>query len=238
MLFQPQCLLCHQMASKHLCPGCYETLRQLAIGEPRCRQCALPLDKQASFCGECLARPPAFERALIPYRYQYPLDYLIGRYKFSACLATEKLLTDLFARFIAAHASKPDLIVPTPLHWRGQFKRGYNQAQRLAAAAARVFRMSVSTNLLRKVRHTPAQHGLKLRERKRNLHRSFQCKPLQGQTVALVDDVVTTGTTARQLSGLLLRAGAGQVQLWALARTPKVRDRQDYWTGGGTGDVQ
>ncbi|MBU2885334.1 ComF family protein [Gilvimarinus agarilyticus] len=223
MLFHPHCLLCHQPAHDRLCPDCHNALSELLIGQRQCQQCALPMAADTPFCGECLAKPPAFERAFIPFQYQFPLDYLIGRYKFSGCLASEKLMTELFAHFIARHAPKPDLIVPTPLHWRSHIKRGYNQSQRLATAAARGLNMHINTQILHKTRATPAQHGLKKRDRTRNLKQCFACKPLQGQVVALVDDIVTTATTARQLSKQLRRAGASQVYIWALARTPSAR---------------
>ncbi|MDO3386747.1 ComF family protein [Gilvimarinus sp. SDUM040013] len=227
MQFTPVCLLCQQRAAQRLCPDCYTAIAHLAIGTNQCQQCALPLAPEEPYCGECLALPPSFDCAYIPYRYQYPLDYLVARYKFSSCLASGQLLRELFTQFIATYAPTPDIIIPTPLHWRSQFKRGYNQSLQLARAAAQTLDLPVSTKHLYKLRHTPVQHGLPRRERKLNLRQCFHCKPLQGQAVALVDDVVTTGTTARELSKHLLRAGAGSVHIWALARTPSARHTHD-----------
>lgn len=238
MLFQPLCLLCQQSARRRLCNDCEQSLASLTLGLRQCQQCALPLANDEPFCGECLSRPPAFEQACIAYRYEFPLDYLIGRYKFSGCLAAEQLLCELFQGHIAANATRPDLIIPTPLHWRRQFSRGYNQSLRLAQAVAASLNIPLGTQYLVKHRATTNQHDLSKRERKANLLGSFSCRPLCGQTVALVDDVVTTATTARILSQQLLRAGAGSVHLWALARTPASRTSGYFWTETTPGNVQ
>jgi len=117
-------------------------------------------------------------------------------------------------------AALPDMLVPVPLHrWR-MFKRGFNQASEMAVYAGRVFQAQVLTGALRRRRNTPAQSGLSRRQRRKNLNGAFDwrggVKP--GRHVALVDDVMTTGSTLTECARVLKRAGAKRVDVWVAAR--------------------
>ncbi len=115
----------------------------------------------------------------------------------------------------------PDLIVPVPLHWRRRFIRGFNQSQWLANYLGRQLNISVDNKLLMRIRNTPPQQQLRRKQRQKNLKGAFQVKrPVEGQHIALIDDVVTTGSTVSELSRLLKKAGASRVDIWCLARTP------------------
>ena len=103
-----------------------------------------------------------------------------------------------------------------------QAKRGFNQAMELARPLARRLTIPVEHGVLLRQRATQAQHGLDARARRRNLKDAFVCsKPerILGKHIALVEDVVTTGTTAREASRVLLDAGAASVSVWCVART-------------------
>jgi ComF family protein len=173
-----------------------------------------------------LATPPAFDRVLAPYRYDYPLDFIIGRAKHHHCLRSAAVLSNALAQHIARYYTAlpprewPTQVTAVPLHWRRQIARGFNQTQPLARAAAQALGLPAPPNLLRRTRATERQQGLSRHKRLANLRGAFSARNVQGQRIALVDDVVTTTATTREISKVLRRAGAAEVHIWTLARTP------------------
>ena len=121
----------------------------------------------------------------------------------------------------------PDALLPMPLHWRRRWQRGFNQAELLATALAAhsalaALALPVEPRLARRIRHTPAQSALDLRQRQANLAGCFRCPPsVAGLHLAIIDDVMTTGASARLLARALLDSGARRVDLWCCARTPE-----------------
>ncbi len=225
------CLLCRTTLSDELlCAGCQLDLPHLYRAEYRCHQCALPLDAPGSYCGQCLKQPPAFICAVIPFRYAWPLDGLIYHFKEKHHLPSGRGLAQQLAAFVAdwyanEELALPDLLIPVPLHWTRRWLRGFNQTEILGREITRRLGIPMNTRLCRRaVRRQPQKH-LGRRARQTNLLQAFRLRResrsvLAGKTVALLDDVVTTTATARALSRLLCEAGAAQVHLWALARTP------------------
>lgn len=230
-LFQPECPLCRlaaggdgQTLGSGLCPGCAHDIPRLT--GHLCR-CGLPLssavatsDERPPLCGRCLRHPPPFDRVVAPLVYDFPLDRLVLGYKQQRRLQLERPLLHLWRQSLRGlPAPRPDLLVPVPLHWRRLWWRGFNPALQLALAAGEEFGVPVQHSLVRQ-RATPSQQYLTAAARRRNLHRAIRAHPLPpGLHVALVDDVVTTGSTARAASEALLQAGACRVDVWALART-------------------
>lgn len=220
------CLLCRQSTAHILCTGCAGQLTTLLIGPHQCRQCALPLDTDTEYCGECLAIPPAFDRIITPYLYAHPLDYLIGQAKHHHCLRSARVLSELMAHYVRRYyyalpqREWPTTVVAVPLHWQRHMSRGFNQTQTLARTSAQAIDLTVSPRLLKRTRATEPQQGLNRQQRLANLRGAFVARDIKGHRVALVDDVVTTTTTAREISKVLRRAGASEVHIWALARTP------------------
>ncbi len=224
-LLPHRCRLCLRCYPSALCSGCCEDLPWLAH---HCRQCALPLagsgePGSASLCGECLGQPPAFERCIAAFTYSPPIDRLVHRFKHHASLADGKLLSQQLGyqlKVAYSQESTPDVITAVPLHWRRQLGRGFNQAAYIALQLSKQLQIPIATGLKRHLATDKQQH-LPRRQRLQNLRRSFSCNDnFKGQHVALVDDVMTTGTTARELSSILIAAGASRVDIWILARTP------------------
>ncbi|MGD2118806.1 MAG: phosphoribosyltransferase family protein [Chromatiales bacterium] len=157
----------------------------------------------------------------MPFRYQSPFDYLVSDFKFRHNLAGGDLLAQLFCQQRQLPTPLPDRLIPVPLHRRRLRQRGFNQAQLLATAIGRQIGIAVDHQLVQRIRHTPAQHELSGKQRRRNLRGAFEltadCK---GLSLAIVDDVVTTGSTVNELARVLKQAGANSVQAWAIARTP------------------
>ena len=127
------------------------------------------------------------------------------------------------ARAGADLVAEADLVAPVPLHWRRLFIRRYNQAGLLARALARDAGATLAPDLLQRARWTGSQAGLKAKERRRNVRQAFDVPPrwqakLEGRTVLLVDDVLTTGATVEACTRALKQAGAAHVDVLTLAR--------------------
>jgi ComF family protein len=184
----------------------------------RCTVCAIPLTS-GEICGACLDRPPRFERVQAAFRYDYPLDALIHAYKYGGRLALARPLGEALARQVARDV---DVIVPMPLARRRLAERGFNQALEIARVVAAETHIVVLPEACRKVADTPPQAALPWKERAKNVRRVFVCDAdLEGQRVAVLDDVLTTGATLNELARVLLRAGAASVRGWIVARTAR-----------------
>lgn len=230
-LLPQYCLCCGAgPQSQPLCAGCHLDLPWICTA---CPQCGLPATS-TEHCGRCLLHPPAFERCIAPLLYQFPLPSLILRFKQQRRLACGAALAQLLATHLQQTLSShdlPELIVPVPLHWWRQMRRGFNQAELIAVDCGRALGISVDTRLLRRTRATPPQQSLGREDRRHNLQSSFAVATRQHahplpRHVALVDDVVTTMSTSDALARLLKMQGIERVDVWALARTPELLPRR------------
>ena len=222
-LFPGRCLVCgnHSGRRADLCPGCES---DLPLNSNACRRCALPLRETVpaiAICGTCLADPPPHQSCIAPLRYQSPVNCLMNAFKHRGKFSAGAALAEMMLQQLHDHRELPEWLVPVPLHWRRQWLRGFNQATWLAHYLGRRLAIPVATSLLRRTRHTAPQQGQDRRHRLANLKRAFALHgPVPPAHIALVDDVVTTGSTARTLAGLLINGGATRVDVWCLARTP------------------
>lgn len=199
-----------------LCAACRADLPR---NDRCCARCAVPLAAPAAQCGHCQRRPPPFDAAFAPFRYDYPLDRLVQRLKFSADLAAGQVLGRLLARHLEAAALDCEALVPVPLHRARLRARGFNQAMELARPLARELGIACEPTWLVRSRETVAQTGLDARARRRNVRAAFAAHAdVDGRRIALLDDVATTGATARECARVLKRAGAARVVLLSVAR--------------------
>ena len=118
----------------------------------------------------------------------------------------------------------PDLLIAARMHWLKRWQRGFNQAEFLAQHVALDLAIPLATGIVQRTHKTPAQKELTRAERQQNLRKPFAISEknrvhINGKRIAIIDDVVTTTATVRELSQLLIKAGAKEVQVWALART-------------------
>lgn len=223
LLWPSRCLLCGGAGDDGV-DLCRECAADLPRNEPACSVCAEPLrtaDAVTRVCGECLLDPPAFGTSFVPFRYAYPLDHLVRGLKFRGELACGRALGHVFARCVLARGEAlPETIVPVPLAPRRYRERGYNQATELALAIRSATGVAVTTDAVIRRRETTEQAGLHRGARRNNVQGAFAAlAPLCTQRVAILDDVVTTGSTVRELARVLREAGAGQIVVWAIART-------------------
>lgn len=218
-IYPPRCSLCssHAEGQQDLCAPCHQ---ELPHNLSPCRQCGLPLEgNEAHLCGRCLKKSPPFDRSIIPFLYRQPLDKLILALKFHQGLAHARLLGELLAEAVVASDSRPQLIIPVPLHPRRLRERGYNQALEIARPVARQLAIPLSLNSVRRVRHTESQTRLDYKARHQNLRGAFLVRREIPEHVAIVDDVVTSGSTATALAECLKKSGAQQIDIWAVARS-------------------
>lgn len=235
VLLPRACLACGRalasaLAPLGLCPVCHG---QLAPLDPRrrCRHCLRPLPPATAglpVCLDCVARPPELDRLAAAWVYREPLRSVLRALKFrrldflAGPLAREALSREPFASFDAI-----DCVVPVPLApWR-RLGRGFNQAERLAAPIARHLGSPQLDVLARNAFASRRQSGLGRAARQRNLdhgirvRRSSPAAALEGRSVLLVDDIVTTGSTLAAAARVVRQAGARRVAAFAVAATPR-----------------
>lgn len=219
-LFPPTCVLCGDSGAGKLdlCGACRLDLPHI---ETACRRCGLPVPAtDDARCGRCIANPPRFDRLFSPLQYQPPADWLIHRLKFNARFAHARVLGRLLGDCIEKrHDRLPQLLIPVPLHTNRLNERGFNQALEIARPLARRFEVPLAAGVCARRQDTPHQLSLPAGERRANVRKAFELtRPLACKHVALIDDVVTTGSTVNELARLLKRGGAVRVDVWAVAR--------------------
>ncbi|WAH59285.1 ComF family protein [Pseudomonas silvicola] len=221
------CLLCDEQAD-HPYPLCDACEMELPWLHERCLCCALPLPIDGMLCKTCARRRPPFHQVEVPWHYGFPVDSLISRFKHQARWPLGRLLAVLLGHWLQQRfddgLARPDCLLPVPMGRKRLRQRGFNQAAMLARWLGPQLELAVDEQLILRPHETRAQQELGARQRQRNLLQAFTLCPrprVQGRHFALVDDVMTTGATARALANLLLRAGASRVDVYCLARTPK-----------------
>jgi ComF family protein len=215
-LFGGSCYLCRGAAAGLLCAACDADLPRLA--PPRCPRCALD-SPRGEVCGRCLAEAPHYDATVAALAYEFPADALVHSLKFRGELALASLLGELLLQKIPNQ--EIDCVIPVPLSAGRLRERGYNQALEIAR---HVKRSKLDLALCVRERDTPAQMDLPYDERRRNVRGAFRCtRSLARQSVAVVDDVMTTGATLNEIALVLKQAGASRVTNWVVARTlPRV----------------
>jgi ComF family protein len=216
MLFGGSCFLCRGKAAALLCAACDADLPRL--GPELCPRCALA-SPGGAVCGRCLTQPPAYDATRAAFAYAFPADALIQALKFRGELALAPLLGDFLALRIPAREA--DCLVPVPLSSARLRSRGYNQALEIARRVATATGTRLAPELCERSRDTATQMDLPLEERAKNVRGAFHCPGIVAGTVAVLDDVMTTGATLDEVAATLKRAGAARVVNWVVARTPQ-----------------
>jgi len=231
-LFPQGCLSCQRrhgpFGPSGLCENCLESLKLPPLNT--CASCASPLDFTFEvdtgveyFCGECRLNPPPFDYAKYALSYEGPVRQVIHEFKFgqSPYLAgpLAEMGKDRLAPWLAAR--KDALIVPVPLHWRRLHWRGYNHAYLLAKKLADMAGLAVAEGALTRTRHTQHQFGLSREERGKNVKAAFTAtrpEMLAGRDVIILDDIITTGATARECCDTVLKCEPNSVSIATLCK--------------------
>ena len=200
-----------------LCPPCY---RSLPYNKVACPRCALAIEARAPLlCGACQKKPPAYDAAYALLQYREPVRHLVQSLKFGARYPIARLLGTLLAEQLKMREDLPSAIIPVPLHAHRYRERGFNQAFEIAETVSGILNIQLDAQSCRRVHPTVAQARLPAKERQKNLRKAFSVKtPLPYRHIAILDDVVTTGTTVNELAKTLKKAGAENIEVWAVAR--------------------
>jgi ComF family protein len=186
-------------------------------------------------CLLCQRVDPPFERAVAYGSYEGGLRDLIHLLKFQQVRPAARVLGSALAGTIASLEKAMPVgtivVVPVPLHRNKQPQRGFNQAEMIARSAlerlSRAKRFDLATGVLVRRRETGSQIGLTSHQRRENLRGAFTVSDptrILHRDILLIDDVITTGTTASECARVLLRAGAARVWVATVARTLKISD--------------
>ncbi len=224
-LFPARCILCAAATHREL-DLCLDCERDLPRTRDPCPRCGLPRtgSPEAPVCGHCLRQPLEFQHCVSLFHYQAPVSRLIAAFKYRRRMLWGRVMGELLAREIRTRYRRrplPQAVLPVPLHWRRLEGRGFNQARALSTLLAKELELPHLGAACRRVRATATQTRLSAPARRRNLAGAFRLHNRQGlpARVALVDDVVTTGTTVNELSRLLQKSGSvAEVHVWCLAR--------------------
>lgn len=217
----PRCAGCGEVIDEvgAFCPACWNKMEWL--GNSGCQCCGLPLaGTEAETCGRCLAEPPNLERMRAAVAYDELPRSIALRLKYGRKVALARTM----ARYMAplrGNWGADALIVPVPLHrWR-LWSRGFNQSALVAKELARVWQVAADHSLLQRSKRTQPLKGMSHSQRRKAVAGAFAVPDagrVKGRTVVLVDDVLTSGSTAEACAKALRRAGASRVELICWAR--------------------
>lgn len=200
------------------CPDCWTQVEFL--GESGCSTCGIPLEAtDAEECGACLAAPPRIQRTRSAVAYDDLPRSIALRLKYGRKVALARTMARYMRPFVAE--MQDAILVPVPLHRGRLWQRGFNQSALVARELSRHTGLKSEPWLLRRIKHTPPLKGMSLRQRRKTVAGAFSVDAsadLQGRTVVLVDDVLTTGSTANACARVLKRAGASRIELVSWAR--------------------
>ena len=225
LIYPERCILCDAVVGGDaVCENCKDKLR-LTENERVCKKCSRPVGEDAVLCPDCLVRPRYFTASFAAAVYNDELRSSVIRFKFNKRPDYHRG----YARIMLAHLrsldSLPviDAVIGVPLSKERYRERGYHQATLIAKEVAKGLGLPVFKNVLKKIRHTPAQSSLPREARLENLRGAFcvfKKEKIKDKTILLIDDVFTTGSTADEISKTLLRAGAKEVYVAAFSVTP------------------
>ncbi len=211
-----RCAVCQTPSQQSLCTGCQSLLEP---PENPCQICAKPLNQPNGVCGECRADPPAFSQTYCATIYQAPVDHWVQQLKFGERLDRARIMAEaLVDLLIEVNNSVP--IIPVPLHPKRLRKRGYNQAYEIAKIICKQQNRPLLSDVLIRIKNTEMQAELHEKQRKANVRAAFKViKPINHDSVLLLDDVMTTGQTLRSAAQCLQKAGIETVMVTVFARS-------------------
>jgi ComF family protein len=219
----PRCAGCGIIvADVHsFCADCWKRVEFL--GETGCKTCGMPLEAtEQTTCGACLAKPPRIQRTRAAVAYGELARSLAIRLKYGRKVAVARTMARYMAPLVSDAGDR--LLIPVPLHRTRLWNRGFNQSALVARELSRTLGITADPLALRRTRRTPPLKGMSPIQRRRTVAGAFGVRDkaaIAGKTVILIDDVLTTGSTAEACARTLKRAGAARVELVSWARVVK-----------------
>ncbi|HZT43709.1 MAG TPA: ComF family protein [Chthonomonadaceae bacterium] len=232
LVYPPRCLVCGAWQEEPLCPACRHAIQP--PDPPFCDRCGVLIAADKSLCPACELGPePPFAWCQAMGRYEGVLRQAIHRLKYDGKTALAQPLGKLLAASLERPGSRLlphpnasdqpafDRVVPVPLHPSRLRERGFNQSERIARIVAQEYGWRLDTRGLRRIRRTKTQTRLGHRERAQNVQGAFAVRTsdyFAGQSVLIIDDVLTTGATVKECAQVVKDAGAVRVCITALAQ--------------------
>lgn len=217
------CVLCQRtlaITQHGICSRCNREINRFAY----CGSCGAELAFNVAHCGQCLTSPPLWQHLVTISHFQPPLSEMIYRFKFQRQFQLDRTLARLLLLAVLQARRNhslilPDVLLPVPLHPFRHWQRGYNQSELLTRKLSGWLNVPYDNHLLQRTRHTQAQRELNGKQRRENLKNAFalRYKP-HYRSVAIIDDVITTGTTLHEISKQLQQVDIEQIQVWCLCR--------------------
>ncbi len=190
-----------------------------------CRGCSAPLLlKNNDYCGRCLQQPPTYQRIVSLFDYQDPIRKFIIGLKFQHKLIYAHLLGQLMVRHLTVtyqHQPLPDVIIPVPLYKKRCRQRGFNQALELACVVSKQLDIPIDYRVIQRIKNTKAQSDLPAKQRPQNVKNAFSVNAhiAAYQHIAIIDDVITTGSTVKAIVAEIKKINAAvRIDIWTVAK--------------------
>ncbi len=200
-LLPQSCFLCGDNSIECLCPACLRIL---------------PFRQKRQVCIDCTNI-----QVQSVFSYMYPIDKLIIAAKFHQNLAVLNLLGNLMAQHLQhlTIENRPDVLIPVPLHSKRLRKRGYNQSLELAKRINKKTGIPLAYKSCKRIKETLPQTSLSAQQRQSNIVDAFQVVKLKKEWrhIVLIDDVMTTGATVKELAKVFMKQGVQRVDVWCCA---------------------
>lgn len=219
-----RCVLCQQVlsqAKQGICTTCSKAMKRYIY----CGCCGMPTPSYVKHCGHCTTATPLWDQIVIISKYDPPISELIQQFKFHHLFWLDRTLARLL--LLAVYEARrqhslhfPQAIFPVPLHHFRQWRRGYNQADLIAKCLAKWLNIPCHSHFIQRIKRTPPQLGLNAKARRQNLKHAFKFanQEINYRSIALVDDVITTGSTLNEIAKHFRQLGVENIQVWGLAR--------------------
>jgi ComF family protein len=220
-LLPPTCILCGNTGyeSQDICKPCFINLTKNLHCCYRCAESFETINRKPQLCGACIKQTPAFDETYAPFIYCDELRHLISTLKFNHQYKNARLLGFLLADYLKKTAELPELIIPVPLHKQRFRERGFNQSIEISKSLSKHLHIPIDTHSCIRIRNTTHQIELPAKQRQTNMKNAFKVEhTIKSQHIAIVDDVMTTGSTVNELAKTLKRSGINRVDIWVCAR--------------------
>ena len=217
-----RCIFCGAKSQPDfdICVACEAQLPWMA-NIKHCQICSIDLPEASteSSCGNCLSKPPYFNQVHAALVYRQEAAFLLQKLKFQHQLIHSKIAGKLLVQALNGQA-KPEILIPVPLHWHRQIQRGFNQSLEIARFVSKELNVPINNKLIKRHLATAAQSESTSKARLGNVSNAFTVKTKSvPKHVAIVDDVLTTGSTVNAMAKKLKAAGVQTIEIWCVART-------------------
>ena len=220
-LLPKRCLQCSAALRSEECLVCETCYPKLPFQHHYCSRCGQNFAANTDYCGNCISALPSFDSCFCPFRYESGIKELICDLKYRERPELAKTAATLLKKeLIENDFEQPDALIAVPMHISRLRERGYNHSALIAQHLSNMLNIRMLNGVLSKSKQTAPQAQQSLKQRKKNLKGSFELSKITlPKSVAIVDDVVTTGSTAEEIAKILKKNGVDYVQVWGVAHT-------------------